>query len=53
MASAPADRLQDPYLAAINFTTSEHVKPYNKAIFLLPENDRYDLTRSNWTGFYQ
>ena len=29
------------------------LKLYNRAIFGLPESDRYDLTRYKWTNFYQ
>ena len=51
--AAPADGIQDPYLAILNLTTSEYLKLYNKEIIELPESDRYDLTRSKWTDFYQ
>ena len=51
--AAPVEGLQDPYLAALELFTSEHLKLYNKAIFDVPESDRYDITRSKWTGFYQ
>ena len=51
MAEAPADVIQDPYLATLNLTNSEHIKLYNKEIFGLPENDRYDLTSFKWTTF--
>ena len=43
---APADVIQDPYLAIINLSTSKNIKLYNKEIFGLPESDRYNLTRS-------
>ena len=43
--AAPAYGIQDPYLAILNISTSEHLK--------LLESDRYDLTRSKWNGFYQ
>ena len=51
--AAQEDRLQDPYLAILYLSTSEHLNLYNKAIFGLPESDRYDLTRSKWTDSYQ
>ena len=47
-----ADGLQDPYLDTLNMTTSNHLKLYNKGIVGLPENNRFDLTRSNLTDFY-
>ena len=47
------DGLQDPYQATLKFSNSEHHKLYNQAIFGIPESDRYDLTRSKCTGFYQ
>ena len=47
------ESLQDSYLSTLNISTSEHLKLYNKAIVGLPESDRYDLTRSKWTKFYQ
>ena len=50
---ASADGIQDPYLATIDLYTSENIKLYNKAIVGLTESDRYDLTRSKWTNFYQ
>ena len=45
--------LQDSYLDTINISTSENLNFYNKAIVGIPESDRYDLTRSKWTVFYQ
>ena len=51
--AAPADELQDSYLAILNISASEHLKLYNKAIVRLPESDRYDINRSKWTEFYQ
>ena len=48
-----ADGIHDPYLATLNMNTSEHLKLYNKAIIGLSQSDRYDLTRSKWTYFYQ
>ena len=51
--AATAGMLQDPYLDNLNLTTSEHINLYNKAIFGLPEINRYELTGSKWTGFYQ
>ena len=51
--SAPVDGLQKPYLDTLDLSTSKHLKLYNKAIFGLPESDRYDLTRSKRTDFYQ
>ena len=49
----PADGFLDPYLAILDIYTSENLNLYNKAIVGLPESDRYDLTRSKWTKFYQ
>ena len=49
----PVDGLHDPYLDTLNLSTYEHLKLYRKAIDGLPESDRYDITRSNWTDFYQ
>ena len=51
--AAIVDRLHDPYLATLNISTSEHLKLYKKAIFGLPESEKYDLKRSKWTDFYQ
>ena len=51
--AAPVNRLQDPYLDTLDLSTSEHLDIYNKEIFGIPESDRYDLTRYNWTDFYQ
>ena len=51
--AAPVDGLQDLYLQTLDLSTSEHLKLYNKEIVGLPESDRYDLTRSKWTDFYQ
>ena len=51
--AALADGIQDPYLTILNFYTSEHLKLYNKAIVGLPESDRYDITISKRTDFYQ
>ena len=45
--------IREPYLAALNISTSKHLKLYNKAIFGLPQSDRYDLTISKWTDFYK
>ena len=53
MAAAPADGIQDHYMSTLNMNTSEHLEIYNKPIFGLPENDRYDLIRSKLTYFYQ
>ena len=53
MAEAPAERIQDPYLAILNLTTSEHLNLYDKEIFGLHEDETYDLTRFKWTNFYQ
>ena len=50
---APSGDIQDPYLATLNPTTSEHLKLYNKEIFGLPKIDRYALNRSKCTDFYQ
>ena len=52
VATAPSDWILDPYLFALNMTTSEHLKIYNKAIFGLPEKNRYDIKSSNWTVLY-
>ena len=38
-------------MANLNWTASDHLKLYNKAIVGLPESERYDLTRSKWTDF--
>ena len=51
--AAPVYGIQDPYLANIDPSTSEHVKLYKKSIFGLPESESCDLTRSKWTDFYQ
>ena len=51
--AAPVDRLQDPYLANIGIFTYEYLKLYNKAIVGIPGSDRYYLTRSKCTDFYQ
>ena len=48
-----ADGLQDPYLNTLDISTSENLKLYNKEIVGLTESERYDLTRSKWTDFYQ
>ena len=50
---AAADSIQDPNLFILNISTSEHLKLYNKAIVGMSEIDRYDLTISKWTDFYQ
>ena len=50
---ASEDGLKDPYLTIINISTSKHLNLYNKAIVGLTEIDRYDLTRSKRTDFYQ
>ena len=47
------DRLQDHYLATLELYTLEHLNLYNKAIFGLPENDRYYLTITKWKELYQ
>ena len=51
--SAPVYELQDPYLPTSDLSTYEHLKLYNKEIVGIPESDRYDITRSGWTDFYQ
>ena len=51
--AAPVEGIQDPYLATLYLSTSENLKLYNKAIFGLPESDRCDITRYNWTNLYQ
>ena len=53
MAEAPYDGLQDPYLVPLDLSTSEHLKLYDKAIFELPERDRYVHTKYEWTDLYQ
>ena len=53
LVSVPVDGIQDPYLATLDLSTSENLNIYNKAIFGLPESDRYDLTRFKCTDFYQ
>ena len=45
--------LQDLYLDTIDLLTPENINLYNKEIVGLPESDRYDLTRSKCTEFYQ
>ena len=45
----PVNGLQDPYLATLEISTSEHFNIYNKAIVGLPESDRYDLTVAHCT----
>ena len=40
---AAADGHKDPYLNTLDMTNSENLKLYNKAIFGLPDNYRYDL----------
>ena len=50
---AKTDEIQDPYLGILDLSTSEILKIYNKAIVGLPESDRFDLTRTKWTDFYQ
>ena len=46
MAASPADGIQDPYLATLYLSASDHIKLYNKAIVGIPESDRYEFTRS-------
>ena len=53
MTASPIDGLQEIYLNTLNLNTLEYLKLYNKAIVYLSENNRYDLTRSTWTDFYQ
>ena len=53
MAAEPFDGIQDPYLSILDLITSEYLNIYNREMFGLPESDRYDLTRSKWTDFYQ
>ena len=50
---AAVDEHKDPYMSNRYITTSDHLKLYKKAIVVLTKNDRYDLTRSKCTGFYQ
>ena len=47
------DGLKDYYLTILSIYTSKYINFYDKAIVGLPESDRYDLTRSKWTDFYQ
>ena len=49
---APVDGIQNPYLATLNLSTSEHLKLYKKAIIRLRESNRYDLNIYKWTDFY-
>ena len=51
--AAPAEELRYPYLEILDIFTFEHCKFYNKAIVWIPESDRYDITISKWTEFYQ
>ena len=51
--AALEDGLQDPYLAILDIYTSEHINIYKKLIVGPTESDRYDLTRSKLTEFYQ
>ena len=51
--AAPVDDTRYPYLDNIYLSTSEQLKLYNKAVFGLPEIERYDLTRSKWNNSYQ
>ena len=53
MAEALDDRMQDPYMDNLDLSTSEHLKLYDKAIFELPERDRYVHTKYEWTDLYQ
>ena len=53
MAAAPADRLQDHYLATLDITTLKHLNLYNQYTVGLSDSNRYDPTRSNWNEFYQ
>ena len=50
---AASDGLQDPYLTILDLTTLEYLNFYNKKFFGFLENDRYDLTMSKCTDFYQ
>ena len=50
---AETDSLQDPYLVTMDPKTSEHLNIFNKEITGLSESNRYDLTSSKWTDFYQ
>ena len=47
------DEFQSIHLATIYLTTLEIIKLYNKATLEFPKKDRYDLTISKSTGFYQ
>ena len=47
-----ADGLQDSYLSTLKISTSENSRS-TTSIFGIPENDRYNLTRSKWADFYQ
>ena len=53
MEAAPDNGIQDPQLATLYIYTYEHIKIYKKANFEITESDRYDLTISKWTVFYQ
>ena len=46
-------RNSGPYIDILYISTLEHINIFNKAIAGLPENDKYDLTISKWTEFYQ
>lgn len=48
-----SDRPQDPYLVTLNISNSEQLNIYNNANVELSNNDRYDLTISKCTDFYQ
>ena len=50
---ASSDSLQYPYLDTLYLNTSEHLKIYKNSITGLSERDRYDLTSSKCTYFYQ
>ena len=51
MATTPSEGIQDYYLFTLNMNTLENPNIKNKSVVGLPENDRCDLTRSNWTDF--
>ena len=53
MTAAPDNDIHNPYLSTLYLSTSEHIKFYNKEIVGIPESDRYNLTISKWTEFYQ
>ena len=49
----PTEGLQEPYPDILDLATSEKLKLYKKSIVGLPQSNRYYLTISEWTDFYQ